>query len=74
MNITDLEIGGEGIITSFSNSDLEERFEKLGLVKGEKITLKRIAPLGDPLVVVIDQYQLCIRVQEAALINIDVHS
>jgi len=47
------------------------RLLELGVVRGETITLRRSAPLGDPLEFVIKGYHLSLRKREAATILVE---
>ena len=44
----------------------------MGFVKGSKIQLKKIAPLGDPYEYKIKGYSVCLRKEEARNIEVDV--
>ena len=71
-NLTDLKSGESGKIKSI----LLEKNRKLrlmifGLTKGTIITLHRIAPLGDPLDVVVRNFHLLIGRKEAEKIIIE---
>ena len=47
------------------------RLLELGLVPGTRISITRVAPLGDPLELRLRNYSLSIRRSEAAAIEID---
>ena len=60
-------IGG-GLVEIYEingNSKLSKRLYALGLIEGTEIELKRIAPLGDPLVVNLRGFDLAIRKKDA---------
>jgi Fe2+ transport system protein FeoA len=44
---------------------------EMGLLPGTEVTLERVAPLGDPLVVRVRGYALSLRKEEAHLVEID---
>lgn len=48
--------------------DLHYRLKELGLVKGTSVLVKRLAPLGDPMEIILRGYSLSIRKQDAAKI------
>ncbi len=56
-------VGGEG--------RLRRRFMEMGLIKGEKITVERLAPLGDPVEFLVKGYHLSLRQNEATLIQVE---
>lgn len=47
------------------------RLLELGVVRGETITLRRAAPLGDPLELVVKGYHLSLRRRDAATILVE---
>ena len=64
-----LKIGERGIIQGYQGEeDLHYRLKELGLVNGTEILVKRFAPLGDPMEIVLRGYSLSIRKQDAAKI------
>lgn len=66
MSIYDLKIGQAGIIdTIHGNEALAKRLLALGCIEGTEVTLKRVAPLGDPLIVNLRGFDLAIRKKDA---------
>lgn len=66
MCICDLVLGQTGIIKSIAgNADLAKRLFALGCIEGTKVELKRIAPLGDPIILTIRGFDLAIRKKDA---------
>lgn len=66
MSICDLKLGQIGIIDKISgDKKLTKRLLALGCIEGTEITLKRIAPLGDPLIVNLRGFDLAIRKKDA---------
>jgi len=66
MCVCDLELGQKGIIKSVSgNSDLAKRLSALGCIEGTEVELKRIAPLGDPIILSLRGFDLAIRKKDA---------
>ncbi len=55
-----LKVGGEGA--------LRQRILDMGLTKGAKVTVRKVAPLGDPIEVTVRGYELSLRKAEAACI------
>ena len=52
MSICDLKLGERAVINKIDgNNKLSKRLSALGLIEGTEIELKRIAPLGDPIVI-----------------------
>lgn len=66
MCICDLKLGEKAKIKGINgNSKLAKRLSALGLIQGTEIELKRVAPLGDPLVVNLRGFDLAIRKKDA---------
>ena len=66
MSLYDLNLGEKAII-KYSNGDdkLTKRLLALGCIEGTEIELKRIAPLGDPIIVNLRGFDLAIRKKDA---------
>ncbi len=71
--LTELEVGEQGQIDSFSNNDIFINLMEMGCVPGEKITVINKAPLGDPICVIVSGYQLSLRLNEAEHIIININ-
>jgi Fe2+ transport system protein FeoA len=56
------------IVRYEGQEDLHQRLKELGLVKGTRIHVKRFAPLGDPMELVVRGYNLSVRRNDAAKI------
>jgi len=71
----DLKLGESGIVENIEKSENDEgalrrRIIDMGITPGVKITMKRAAPLGDPLEFELRNYNLSIRISEARQINL----
>ena len=60
--VTVAKIGGEGA--------LKRRIMDMGITKGVRITVRKVAPLGDPVEVTVRGYELSLRKADAALIEV----
>ena len=56
------EVGGEG--------PLRLRFLDMGLIPKTKVSIRKVAPMGDPIQIRIRGYELTIRKEDAALITV----
>ena len=56
MTIDDLTIGQSGVISQVGGE---------GLIPGTKVTLQKIAPMGDPIQIQVRGYELTIRREDA---------
>lgn len=66
-----LKIGESAIIKSFTQRDLALKFIEMGCLPGEKVTLTKIAPLGDPIAVEVSGYELSMRKNEASTVQLE---
>lgn len=66
-----LKAGERGVIQCFKErGELERRLMELGLVPGTEVLVKRFAPLGDPMELVVRGYHLSLRKEDAAKIMV----
>jgi len=73
MGLDELRPGECGIIKRIGKLDdgkLRRRLLDMGITSGEKIEVSRYAPLGDPIEIVIKDYKLAIRKNDAKNITI----
>lgn len=66
MFLSDLKVSEKAVIQGFQGeSILHERLMELGVVPGTRVLLKRFAPLGDPMEIIVRGYSLSIRKEDA---------
>ena len=64
-----MKAGERGVVQGYQGEEeLHYRLKELGLVRGTRILVKRFAPLGDPMEIVLRGYNLSIRKQDASKI------
>lgn len=67
-----LPLGTEAVVRSVQNArPIARRLMELGLVPGTRVSITRIAPLGDPLQLRVRNYALSIRRAEALAIEVE---
>lgn len=73
MKISALSIGDTAIITGYEKKPgpYREKILSMGLTKGTKFTLKKKAPMGDPVEIEVLGYKLSLRKVEADIIKIE---
>lgn len=72
MTLKELGIGESAIITAVGGEGaLRQHFLDMGVIPGTEVTVIKYAPLGDPVELKIHGYQLTLRVNDAAKIEID---
>lgn len=60
-SVTVVKLHGEGAI--------KRRIMDMGITKGVKISIRRVAPLGDPIEVTVRGYELSLRKADAEMIE-----
>ncbi len=71
MNLAQLTVGASATIQAYPQAGAAfTRLREMGLLPGTRITLVRIAPLGDPIEIQVRGYRLSLRKSEAALIEV----
>ncbi len=64
--LSDLNIGDKGIVNSVrATGEIRRRLLDVGLFKGTKFKIMRLAPLGDPIVIRVKGFDLSLRLEEA---------
>jgi Fe2+ transport system protein FeoA len=67
--LSDLKVGQKGVIQKLNfKGSMRQRLFAMGLVTGETVLVKRVAPLGDPIDFVVKGYDLSLRKSEASAI------
>lgn len=71
MTLKDLDIGKNAqILTVGGEGALRQHFLDMGVIPGAEITVVKLAPMGDPMELQIHGYELTLRLDEAAQIEI----
>ena len=73
MTLDELEIGKDAVIASVRCSDhsLRRHILDMGLTPGTEVTLIKVAPMGDPMELMVRGYALTIRKDDAAKIEVE---
>jgi len=72
MSVCNLKPGESGIISSIKgDSKLMKRLLALGCIEGTEVALRRIAPLGDPIIINFRGFDLAIRKKDAKYILLE---
>ncbi|MBU5487742.1 ferrous iron transport protein A [Clostridium sp. MSJ-8] len=71
MTLREVNVGDEVTVVKINGSGaLKRRIMDMGITKGSKIYVRKVAPLGDPVEVTIRGYELSIRKQDAEIIEV----
>ena len=70
--ISEFSIGEKGVVKTVGGEGaLRRRLFDMGVTPGAEITLRKKAPLGDPIEVKLRGYELTLRKTEAELVTMD---
>lgn len=58
-----VKLHGEGAV--------KRRIMDMGLTRGTEVTVRKVAPLGDPLELTVRSYELSIRKQDADMVEVE---
>lgn len=71
MTLNELDIGRSGTIKSVGGEGpLRCRLLDMGLIPRTKVTLQKVAPMGDPIEIRVRGYELTLRVEDARKIEV----
>ena len=71
LKLSELRVGQKAIIKEFHSEEIHLKLMEMGCLPGEKISIIKVAPLGDPVSVVVAGYTLSLRLDEAEQILVD---
>ena len=71
MTLEDLDLGKKAVITAVGgNGELRQHFLDMGVIPGVEVKKIKLAPMGDPLEIEIHGYELTLRLEDAAKIQV----
>ena len=71
MTLKELGVGKSGVITAVGGEGvLRCRLLDMGLIPNTNVTVQKIAPMGDPMEIRLRGYELTLRLDDAAKIDI----
>ena len=70
--LADLAVGGHGVVDGFApgSGTYRQRLLAMGLIRGTRFEVCRVAPLGDPVEIRLRNYHLSLRGDEAQAIRV----
>ena len=72
MTLKELKIGDSGVITAVGGEGaLRCRRLDMGLTPRTLVTLRKVAPMGDPIEIHVRGYELTLRVEDARQITVE---
>ena len=71
MTLNELKVGQSAVIVAVGGEGtLRNRLIDMGLIPHTKLTLRKVAPMGDPIEILIRGYELTLRLEDAANITV----
>ena len=74
MKLDELKVGDKARVISLNieNKEIRRHLLDMGVTKGVVLTIKKIAPMGDPIDIELRDYELCVRKAELDMIEVEV--
>ena len=70
--LRDIKVGQDATVTKLTGTGaLKRRIMDMGLTKGTDVYVKKVAPLGDPIELTVRGYELSVRKDEAACVEVE---
>ena len=72
--LSDLNVGQTAKVLKLNetNKEIRRHLLDMGLTRGVKVTIKKIAPMGDPIDIELRDYELCICKADLSKIDVEV--
>lgn len=70
--LRDIPVGGKTkVIKLTGEGAIKRRIMDMGLTKGTEVSVRKVAPLGDPIEITVRGYELSIRKADAELVEVE---
>ena len=70
--LKDVPVGGTAkVLKLHGEGAIRRRIMDMGLTKGVAVTVRKLAPLGDPMELTVRGYELSLRKADAAMIEVE---
>lgn len=72
--LSDLVVGQKAKVLKLNetNKSIRRHLLDMGLVRGTEVTIKKIAPMGEPIDISLRDYELCLRREDLTKIDVEV--
>lgn len=67
-SVRELKIGESGVICCLNDPDMGLKLLEMGCIPGTEVKMNSRAPLGDPITIIVNNYTLSLRLDEAETI------
>lgn len=74
VKLSALKPGQEAVIKEFESDEIFLKLMEMGCVPGESIYVEQVAPLGDPISILVAGYHLSLRINEADTILVETNN
>lgn len=72
MTLNEIKIGSSAVITAVGGGGaLRCRLLDMGLIPHTRVVLQKVAPMGDPIEIMVRGYELTLRVEDAKKIEVE---
>lgn len=73
-NLSELEVGQKSKVLKLNeeNKAIRRHLLDMGITRGVEITIKKVAPMGDPIDIQLRDYELCLRKEDLSKIEVEV--
>ena len=72
ISLRQMQIGQSGrIATVEALGEMGRRIRDMGLIPGTRVTLQKVAPMGDPIEIRVRGYELTLRVEDGKKIQVE---
>ncbi|MBQ2835951.1 MAG: ferrous iron transport protein A [Clostridia bacterium] len=73
-NLSELEVGQRAKVLKLNeeNKAIRRHLLDMGITRGVEITIKKVAPMGDPIDIELRDYELCLRKEDLSKIEVEV--
>ena len=69
--LRDVKVGQSAVVTQLNGEGATKRRSMdMGITKGVEVYVRKVAPLGDPIEVTVRGYELSLRKEDAAMIDV----
>ena len=74
MKLDELKVGQKAKVIKLDveNKEIRRHLLDMGITRGARVKIKKIAPMGDPIDIELRDYQLCIRKADLNKIEVEV--
>lgn len=73
-NLSELKVGQKVKVLKLNeeNKAIRRHLLDMGITRGVEITIKKVAPMGDPIDIQLRDYELCLRKADLSKIEVEV--